>query len=84
MTFEEWWGSHGPRFQASGMKWNMRDAWDAAVKSEREACAKVCDSLPTNPNGPSFNDDLNLGCYECATAIRMRPNNEVSKGENGK
>lgn len=45
----------------------------SARGAEREACARVCDSLPTtDPDGPWLNHDMSLGAYECAAAIRAR------------
>jgi hypothetical protein len=49
--------------------------WNAAVKAEREACAKVCDDLAPpcgyNLTEISFWDVTSL---ECAAAIRARSN----------
>jgi hypothetical protein len=41
--------------------------WNAAVKAERDACAKVCDEL----HWPGHMGD-NSGPKECAAAIRAR------------
>jgi hypothetical protein len=43
-------------------------AWQAAAKAEREACAKVCENRP-DPAG-KFSDQY----ADCAKAIRMRAN----------
>lgn len=40
--------------------WYARQLWDAAIKHEREECAKVCDSY-----GAQLSD-------ECAAAVRAR------------
>lgn len=62
-----------------------RAMWEAATKAEREACAKVCDSVGDGPeNGccPTFwNDALEA----VQTAIRKRSNaggNSPPRGEN--
>jgi hypothetical protein len=65
MTFNQWWGS---------LKWSYAArifmepigrlfaemAWNAAVRAEREACAKVCE------------EDFGNGALNLADAIRAR------------
>lgn len=68
MTFDEWRESN---------KWcdpeKGRFIWDASAKAEREACAKVCETLPADdPTGPWFNDDMTMAAIDCANAIRAR------------
>jgi hypothetical protein len=48
MTFNQWWGSLKWSFAARILveplaKLFSEIAWNAAVRAEREACAKVCD-----------------------------------------
>jgi hypothetical protein len=43
---------------------------DAAVKDEREACAKVCEGL--RPSKPEYDQRFNDGCTLSAAAIRAR------------
>jgi hypothetical protein len=72
MTFKQWW---------DGMTWSLgarllfkplaqlfaEIAWNAAVRAEREACAKLCDDL---------DDDIvdGLAGWQYAEAIRARGN----------
>jgi hypothetical protein len=42
----------------------------AAVKAEREACAKVCDNA--RPSTRAFDSRYFDGCEDCAAAIRAR------------
>jgi hypothetical protein len=70
MTFNQWWGS---------LKWSYAArifmepigrlfaemAWNAAVRAEREACAKVCDELHYAADAYGA---------QCAAAIRARGN----------
>lgn len=57
---------------------NFRDAAfefaEKAVSLEREACAKLCASLVTNDWDRSGSEEgsFNIGCEECAAAIRAR------------
>lgn len=54
-------GSHGKAFSY---------AWDAAVKAEREACAKVCEEMARR------HDDIRRAALEVAAEwIRARGNN---------
>lgn len=58
-----------------------REAWNAAISEEREACAKACEDLwqeeaTAASNGtqePKYHD-----CIECAHAIRERSNADVT------
>lgn len=63
--FEAWYATTDARF------WNTSDAafaaWRAAVKVEREACAKICDERKWR------GEPLNFAEY-CAEEIRMRSN----------
>lgn len=47
---------------------------DAAVKDEREACAKVCEGL--RPSKPEYDQRFNDGCTLSAAAIRARGEQE--------
>jgi hypothetical protein len=62
MTFEEWLSRTIPLDPAQQMV--AKCAWDAATKeavaTEREACAKLCESMNGERNG------------DCAEAIRAR------------
>lgn len=44
MTFDEWWKQMKPAECDELKEWFI-ECWNAAVKQEREACAKVCDSI---------------------------------------
>ena len=52
----------------------MRAYAEEAVKLEREACATLCASLVTNDWDRSGSEEgaFNIGCEECAAAIRAR------------
>lgn len=54
-----------------------RDAWNAAMLEEREACAKVCDEGAAALNTMGERDGAN-GAMSCAGAIRMRSNVELT------
>jgi hypothetical protein len=68
MTFNQWWSS---------LKWSFimrilveplaklfsEIAWNAAVRAEREACAKLCDELQDYPT---------VEARHCAEEIRAR------------
>jgi len=68
--FNKWWnadqgydGVTNPYRSDSAVYWAW-EGWQAAVKAEREACAKVCESL---------NEDFDhLYVESCAEAIRAR------------
>lgn len=45
-----------------------RLGWNDGQMMEREACAKVCEELPFEPDGESWTDGVNM----CAAAIRAR------------
>jgi len=51
-------------------------AWDAAVKAEREACAKVCEKeqfeLTQDVSGKNGLQHFDAGCRSCAEMIRAR------------
>ncbi len=66
-------------------------AWQAATKTEREACAAICDENEHHYNemakSPTFTDNGRLlhegmrgGAHNCAADIRERSNVEVSGG----
>lgn len=61
MTFEEWYGIGWDSDTAV----NARDAWNAAVATEREDCARLCERLY------GVNDFLRYG-ERFAKAIRDR------------
>lgn len=74
MTFNQWWNS---------LKWSFimrifveplaklfsEIAWNAAVRAEREACAKVCEGFVHNFEDPSM---IEHAAVACANAIRAR------------
>ena len=67
MTFNQWWGSLKWSFAARILveplaKLFSEIAWNAAVRAEREACAKVCDGEAT----------IEGIAQRCAAAIRAR------------
>ncbi len=79
--FNNWWDScteaeNNPFSPETPMFWAW-EGWQAAVKAEREACAKVCDDLPVPPY--VSNDDAHIWdvtCVDCAAAIRARGQQE--------
>ena len=77
--FNKWWDNdllteNNPYVDGTPAFWAW-EGWCAAVKAEREACAKVCDDLSPpcgyNLTEISFWDVTSL---ECAAAIRNRGN----------
>jgi hypothetical protein len=60
MTFEKWWATLTTREQARMVKEDVLEAWNTSQASEREACAKLCESMNGERNG------------DCAEAIRAR------------
>lgn len=69
MTFDEWWAKQ-PKDPTKPI--SLREAWEAAEKQEREACAIVCDVLAEDIMMSSEQD-----ARYCAEAIRMRSNVKV-------
>ena len=69
MTFDEWRESYHPDpLMNEGM---ARSAWDAAVKAERDACAKLCDD--ERPNAPwTFVNERLEGWFEMAGYLSDR------------
>jgi hypothetical protein len=75
MTFNQWWGSlkwsYAARiFMEPTGRLFAEMAWNAAVRAEREACAKVCDEMEQQAEGTEC-------CKwptpaDCAYAIRVR------------
>ena len=67
MEFDKWINKKIPRRrEGSAIEEGLRQAWEAGVKNEREACAKLCDALNTHSRHQEIND--------AAAAIRMRSN----------
>jgi hypothetical protein len=49
--------------------------WSAAVKAEREACAKVCDELVPDMSRTANDASVwDVATFDCAEAIRARGN----------
>jgi hypothetical protein len=48
--------------------------WNAAVKAEKEACAKVCEEVLEHYRGTHMGKHAELVGDECAAAIRARGN----------
>lgn len=71
MTFKEWFDDMQERYRAyyGGYEELLQEAFEAGVKQEREACAKVCDErFEKHP-------DLSIASGEagmCAHFIRAR------------
>ncbi len=70
-AFNEWWDSDelvedNPFNTDTAMFWAW-EGWQAGVKREREACAKVCDELVLEHPGRA-----DLTAKQCAFAIRER------------
>lgn len=50
MTFDEWWDEIGSRNITAESAARM--AWEAGARTEREACAKLCDEQAAEPECP--------------------------------
>ena len=83
MTFNDWWKTLTTREQARTVKGDVAEAWNAAVTAEREACARVCETLSLTIEAHKYpsSDERHLmavaeaGCRGAfANAIRMRSN----------
>jgi hypothetical protein len=70
MTFEEWIAT---RYMNGIYLGDLKAAWEAGVKAEREACAKVCDEEATEAFGEDA-DEWARGACMCAAMIRERSN----------
>ena len=74
MTFDQWWDKKTEAVGRKGVGRNgvfyqlAKRAWVEAERKEREACAKVCESLGGNGSG-YIDDDW---AAMCADAIRAR------------
>ena len=72
--FNKWWDEDdlmtegNPYVDGTPAYWAW-EGWCAAVKVEREACAKVCEDLSL-----SQNSEWEVGTLDCAAAIRARGN----------
>jgi hypothetical protein len=70
--FNQWWDSsytlQNNQYEPETPVWWAWEAWKAATKVEREACAKVCDDINAEYGG----EDV-LATW-CAKAIRARSN----------
>lgn len=57
MTFDRWWPTYEKKFhrkygfEDGDQEKHARAAWDAAVRAERERCAKLCEEVVTHPAG---------------------------------
>jgi hypothetical protein len=81
--FNKWWNNdllteNNPYVDSTPAFWAW-EGWCAAVKAEREACAKVCDSEAglherLDRNGRSRHIDDAAVAKTCAAAIRARGN----------
>lgn len=75
--FNEWWdsdeeGADNPYDPESPMFWAW-EGWQAGVKAEREACAKVCDEKVAAEYATGKVDHNEMGWTQaCAIAIRER------------
>jgi hypothetical protein len=79
--FNKWWnadqgydGVTNPYRSDSAVYWAW-EGWQAAVKAEREACAKVCEKRAdryVKTKGYMFS----VGAQDCADHIRARGNHE--------
>jgi hypothetical protein len=73
--FNKWWDEDvlvedNPFTVGTSAYWAW-EGWCAAVKAEREACAKVCE---TYNKRQCYNDEDMAVAKECAAAIRARGN----------
>ena len=77
MTFEEWWAARWPTnampaVMDSAFMGLAQEAWEAATKAEREACAKVCDRQAELQEKICSGDDVINQAKRCARDIRSR------------
>ena len=76
MTFDEWIDSQ-PSFDLGTTEW-MREAWNAATRIEREACADVCKqeaklyAAQAIGNNTGAYDFMQICAEECEREIRAR------------
>lgn len=89
MEFEHWYSDGGKwtkGLERSGDSYKYMPAaeawrvWQAAIKNEREACAKVCEAQITGGDyhylaARGYWDHMAQAATNCAEAIRMRSNN---------
>ena len=71
MTFEEWWGQW-PEARSKSL-WQKKDchtAWQAAIKQERERCAKIAENLYEDANHIHYDIMADELGREIAAAIR--------------
>jgi hypothetical protein len=71
MKFDDWWATLTPAEQKVIGRTNAKFVWLEACAAEREACAKICETLWNFPeNGMATEEE----CYgaQCADAIRAR------------
>jgi hypothetical protein len=77
--FNKWWDNdllteNNPYVDGTPAFWAW-EGWCAAVKAEREACAKVCDDLPAPPYVSCDDESVwDVATLECGDAIRARGN----------
>ena len=75
MTFKEWWKHPKQQHWFSDTQNVAQAAWDAAVLAEREACAKICESmiLQSSTRDEAHSQSQGNGvAIDCANAIRAR------------
>jgi hypothetical protein len=68
MTFEQWWEEVSALDEVTRRRDYAEEAWKAATRVEREACAKVCEEEAQRWQGEQDITDFRL----CAAAIRAR------------
>jgi hypothetical protein len=78
MDFETWWAKQTANFDPDeiGLMQLARVTWNAAQDIEREACAKVCESVP---KFGAYMSDMPVQ-DKCAASIRARSNADLSHG----
>jgi hypothetical protein len=75
--FNKWWDNdllteNNPYVDGTPAFWAW-EGWCAAVKAEREACAKVCNDLPAPPYVSCDDESVwDVATLECGDAIRSR------------
>lgn len=76
--FVDWWKTYTANHGRIDLQWNVQaetaalDAWEAAIKQEREACAHVCLELASIWRGDPVLAGMSDGAEDCASAIRAR------------
>lgn len=73
MTFEQWWLSQPLDIRKMGPSMSaIEAAFNAGIKAEREACAKVCEATISCASEDALGESYAQGAFDCEQAIRAR------------